>query len=248
MQKSSPLDFASREVGDDESSAPINAAAAPPALKKAKKLAEKVADNGQPKKPQLRESDALLICTKCIMAKPDQWGVLLTSKYGKVRVQGEFIAFVTDETAGNEQFKGKSGLRESLNNWIKKGMQYAADETARRATAGRGESDESVPGVTTVWFDLMNDWTEYLMDHSTTAARWTTPPPHLQGMGVVLQKVDSPLMARSGAEKAQEKEQGEKSRYEAIAVVRGNREQNNAGAAAGAGAGAGTLKPQEIKK
>ena len=49
MQKSSPLDFATREVGDDESSAPINAAAALPALKKAKKLAEKVADNGQPK-------------------------------------------------------------------------------------------------------------------------------------------------------------------------------------------------------
>ena len=103
---------ATRELGDDESSSPINAAAAPPALKKAKKLAEKVPDNGQPKKPQLCESDALLICiTECIMAKPDQWGVLLTSKYGKGRVQGEFIAFVTDETAGNEQFKGKSGLR-----------------------------------------------------------------------------------------------------------------------------------------
>ena len=89
MQKSLPLNFATREVGDDESSAPINAAAAPPALNKAKKLAEKVADNGQPKKTSASQiSDALLIyITKCIMAKTDQWGVLLTSKYGKGRVQ-----------------------------------------------------------------------------------------------------------------------------------------------------------------
>ena len=50
-------------------------------------------------------------------------------------------------------------------------------------------------------------------------------------------------MARSGAEKAQEKAQGEKSRYEAIAVVRGNREQNYARAAARAGAVAGAPKP-----
>jgi hypothetical protein len=35
------------------------------------------------------------------MAKPDQWGVLLTSKYGKGRVQDEFIIFITGETAGN---------------------------------------------------------------------------------------------------------------------------------------------------
>ena len=33
----------------------------------------------------------LTYIAKCIMAKPDQWGVLLTSKYGKGRVQDEFL-------------------------------------------------------------------------------------------------------------------------------------------------------------
>ena len=47
------------------------------------------------------------------MAKPDQWEVLLTNKYGKCEFQDEFIIFITGETAGNE-FKGTSASRESL--------------------------------------------------------------------------------------------------------------------------------------
>ena len=47
------------------------------------------------------------------MAKPDQWEVLLTNKYGKGEFQDEFIIFITGETAGNE-FKGTSASRESL--------------------------------------------------------------------------------------------------------------------------------------
>ena len=68
---------------------------------------------------------------KYIMAKPDQWWVLLTSKYGKGRVQDESINFITGETTSNEKFKGKSASRESLTNWAKKGIKYAEEETAR---------------------------------------------------------------------------------------------------------------------
>jgi hypothetical protein len=46
---------ATREMGDDASSAPINTAVIPPAPIKANTVAQKNADNGQQKKPQLRE-------------------------------------------------------------------------------------------------------------------------------------------------------------------------------------------------
>jgi hypothetical protein len=59
---------ATREMGDDASSAPINAALIPPAPIKANTVAQKNAGNGQQKKPQLRELVAMQI------------GVLLTYK------------------------------------------------------------------------------------------------------------------------------------------------------------------------
>ena len=152
---------------DGDSSQSSNEAAEPfTPSKRGKKSNEKVGDGGTPKKPLLRESDALLIyIAKCIMARPDQLGVLLTSKNGKGRAQDEFINFICGETTDNDQFKGKTASREASSNWIKKGIKNAEDEAASRATnaaAGRGAPYVSVPEVSTAWFDFMNEWSEYL--------------------------------------------------------------------------------------
>jgi hypothetical protein len=68
----------------------------------------------------------------------------------------------------------------------------------------------------------MNDWNEYLKTHGYDGRQVDTPPPvHLQEMGLVFLKDDSPLMAHRDSEagNAQDKAQGVKTRYDAIGIL-----------------------------
>lgn len=162
-----------------------------PAAKKAKTA--KADESGVQKLPQLRESDALLIfIAKCIAERLDQLGILLTAKYGKGRVQDDFIEFLTKKS-GNHICMGKAATsRETLANWVNKGIKLAQEETARRATGGSGEDYVSVPEVSTEWFNLMTKWTVYMQAKGSTTARWTPPACYFTARELLWRNDDSP--------------------------------------------------------
>jgi hypothetical protein len=206
----------SQSIGAAAPDPPDEDSAQPSAQKRLKTPTAKALDLEPTEKlPQMVISDPLLVfIAKCIQADPDAWGVLLTTKHGKAGVASKFVKFLSNHV--NPLTHGKSASTATVSSWIKKGMQKAEEETARRATAiaaGRGIADGSVPEVDKVWFELMEVWSEYLKEKPTTD-RYTTPPEHLRGL-VELKKDNSPLLPCGREEKAA----GDAMREAAISAV-----------------------------
>jgi hypothetical protein len=211
-----------KECGSAVPDPPAADSAEQPSSKRQKTPTAKALDmeSGE-KAPQMVISDALLVfVAKCIQADPDAWGVLLTNKNGKSGVAAKFVKFLQNHE--NPLTHGKKpASTATVANWIKNGMQKAADETSRRATAlaaGRGIADGSVPEVDRVWYELMEVWGEYLKEKPATD-RYNTPPEHLRGL-VQLKRDDSPLLPCGREEKAA----GDTMREAAITVVAEKRE------------------------
>ena len=126
-------------AGGDET--PDNDSGDSSASKRLKTPSAKVADQDTPEKlPQMViNNDLLTFIAKCILADPDKWGVLLTTKHGKTGVANKFVKFLSEHS--NPLTHGKTASATTVSSWIKRGKDRADEETVRRATgnaSGRG--------------------------------------------------------------------------------------------------------------
>ena len=127
--------------------------------------------------------------------------MLDSKKRGKGNVQVKFIAYLSKHS--NPLTNGRSSTPETVNNWIKAGLELAESEAARRAdggAAGRAVPNVQVPKPQWVWYELVQYYAEWQREQPTTS-RYTTPPAHLKGK-VQLKFDDLPSLPNGREEKA----------------------------------------------
>ncbi len=64
-------------------------------------------------------NDLLTFIAKCILADPNKWGVLLTTKHGKTGVANRFVKFLFEHP--NPLVHGKTAAPTTVSSWIKRG-------------------------------------------------------------------------------------------------------------------------------